>query len=112
MEKGGGVRKDGFCGVANQCLFITPPKLGGMCMDDSDCPNGDSVPRAIASVCDTAMNRCRYLTPPVDVAAGLPMGANGKAFARLQVTLNANADASLSPALYNWEVRYVCRDVM
>ena len=109
---GGGVRKDGFCGVANQCLFITPPKLGGMCSTDADCPNGDSIPRAIASICDTSMNRCRYVTPPVDVAAGLPMGANGKAFAKLRVTLNANADASRSPALYNWEVRYVCRDVM
>ena len=112
----GSETKDGFCGVAGQCLFIDPPKIGPpkfgeTCSTDDDCESGLTNPRPVISLCDRSIGRCRYVTPPADLAAGLPAGDNGKPFAKLKVTLNANRDASATPVLYNWEARYVCREV-
>jgi hypothetical protein len=33
-----GVERDGFCGIAQQCQFIDPPRIGGYCTATSQCP--------------------------------------------------------------------------
>jgi hypothetical protein len=104
----GGTIQTGYCSAAGQCQFIEPPKLGAPCMDDDDCQNGPEQGRQITSHCDMAVGRCRFTSQPVDIHNNLAEGDNGQPYAKVRVTLHANADASQSPTLYNWELQYYC----
>ncbi|MDD9946171.1 MAG: PPC domain-containing protein, partial [Myxococcales bacterium] len=104
--------EDGFCADNGTCQFITPKKRESvLCGSDLQCPNqplgaGDFT---LVSYCETTTGECVYRSAPADVGSNLAAGENGKPFARMQITLNANPTGSAAPTLYDWYVTYNCR---
>ena len=106
-----GVTRDGFCGTGKTCQFIDPPRIGGYCTNDTQCPNGDPGNGEIYySFCKTSMNQCQYIAPPADIGGNLMKGQNGKPFIKVKVTLNANTSKSQTPTLFDWYLQYQCRN--
>jgi cysteine-rich repeat protein len=105
-----GVTRDGFCGAGQQCQFIDPPKVNGSCTSDAQCLNGPQANMwTYESHCLTGSNQCEYTAPPADIGNHLMLGQNGRPYVRMRVTLNANADMSKTPTLYDWFLQYLCR---
>jgi hypothetical protein len=109
----GGATRDGFCNRGS-CQFIVPPKTGGFCTNDSECPQGDaevgSKTYDISSKCDTMENKCVYSTMPAGVAGGVQAGRNGKPFVVMQVGLFS--DGRSTPILYDWRLTYNCETIL
>jgi hypothetical protein len=108
----GGVMRDGFCSTSGgQCQFITPPKLSVACSSNADCAvlNGPYNGETISTFCNMTKHQCENTTPPAEIGNNLMQGQNGKPFAKLKVTLKADANASATPTLYEWYMQYVCR---
>jgi hypothetical protein len=102
--------EDGFCGATGQCQKLDPRKLGAMCVNDSECPNGSMNGKLIASRCDAGLKRCVYTTQPAALGSALAIGELALPYLQLKITLNADSSHGGTPTLYDWSAQYVCRD--
>jgi hypothetical protein len=84
----------GYCNAGKVCEYV----LGPICSSTSDC--------GINGECN--MGRCRYTKNPMDVKPALVRGLQGKAYARMQVIMSANAERNHAPTIYNWGLKYTC----
>lgn len=86
---------NGYCEqTAHKCEFATGPA----CSADADCgSNGDCVSGV-----------CTWTKKPIDVKPALARGMQGRAFARVQVTLHSNAAQTRAPTVTSWSLRYTC----
>jgi hypothetical protein len=108
----GGTLRDGFCGGGGQCQFISPPKRTemGACTTDAQCAplNGSQNGENIFTKCDP-QHRCVYTTPPGDIGNNLPLGQNGKPYAKVRINLNSDTTGSATPTVFDWYLTYQCR---
>jgi hypothetical protein len=107
---------NGLC-TNGTCRFINAPKIFPDigCMDDTKCPNGPlgAGDYVIRSRCETnagapGFGRCIALSAPADMGATLQSSDDGRAFAKVRITLNSNAIMTKSPTLYDWYLTYDC----
>src|SRR6185436_10696637 len=106
-----GTTRDGFCGHGRTCQFIDPPRIGGPCTSDAQCPNGDPGNKEIYySVCKTGIGFCQYIAPPADIGSNLMKGQNGKPYVKVKVTLNADSSKAKTPTLFDWFLQYQCQN--
>jgi hypothetical protein len=109
---------DGFCSDYGTCQFVTPAKIAYdvPCGSDGMCPNGPlgAGDYVISSRCQrtpgaTGFGYCVYMSQPADLGGTLLSGEQGRAFARVRVTMNSDATGSVAPTLYQWYLTYQCR---
>jgi hypothetical protein len=107
---------NGYC-TNGRCQFINPPKVlyDMACVSDSTCPNGPlgAGDFVIASHCETAMGatgygHCVYDSEPADLGSTLPASEQGRANARVRVTLHSDSTHAVAPTLYQWNLTYYC----
>ena len=107
----------GFCS-AGTCQFIQTPKIAYdvACTTDAACPNGPlgAGDYLISSRCETTRGApgygyCVYTSQPADLGGTLLTGEQGRAYARIKVTLNSDSSGAVAPTLYQWYLTYFCK---
>jgi hypothetical protein len=106
----------GLC-TNGACRFINQAKIfhDVSCTNDSQCPNGPlgAGDYLIRSRCETTpgaygFGACVAMSEPADLGSTLQGAENGRAFAKVHITLNANPLMTQSPTLYDWYLTYDC----
>jgi hypothetical protein len=109
---------DGYCSEYGTCQFITAPKIAYdvPCATDAACPNGPlgADDYLISSHCQKTPGAvgygfCVYTSRPADLGGTLLAGEQGRAQARVKVTLHSDSAQNVSPTLYQWYLTYFCR---
>jgi hypothetical protein len=110
----------GVC-ASGMCQFIDPAKIwpDRTCGADSQCPNGPlgAGDYVIKTRCDTdttspTFAKCLGVSQPINAGATLNDGEDGRPYARVHVTLHADALREATPQLFSWTLTYSCHSAL
>jgi hypothetical protein len=90
----------GYCDTAIHVCQIT---TSTMCTTSAQCPSN--------AFCNTATSLCTFTSQPVYIGAALG-SLNFNSFMRMSIDLAATAPFAAPPVLHQWDMTYICNQVL